>query len=59
MQIQKTKKSDKYVALLNLNMLYTWKNIKRSYKKNTFKISAPTRNEKFDMLDGSILYQIF
>ena len=40
-------------------MLYTWKNIKRSYKKNTFKISAPTRNEKFDMLDGSILYYIF
>ena len=40
-------------------MLYTWKNIKKSYKKNKFKVSAPTRNEKFDMLDGSILYYIF
>ena len=27
------KRSDKYVALSNLSMYYTWKNIKSSYKK--------------------------
>ena len=33
---------DKYVALSNLSIYYTWKNIKKSYKNNKFKISAPT-----------------
>ena len=32
----------KYVALPNLNIYYTWKNIKNSCKDNKFKISAPT-----------------
>ena len=32
----------KYVALPNLNIYYTQKNIKKSYKYNKFKISAPT-----------------
>ena len=36
------KRSDKYVALSNLSIYYTWKNIKKSYKNNKFKISAPT-----------------
>ena len=27
------KRSDKYVALSNLSIYYTWKNIKKSYKK--------------------------
>ena len=36
------KKSDKYVSLSNLSIYYTWKNIKKSYKNNKFKISAPT-----------------
>ena len=36
------KRSDKYVALLNLSIYYTWKNLKKSYKNNKFKISAPT-----------------
>ena len=31
----------------------TWKNIKKWYKNNKFKISAPTWNEKFELLDGS------
>ena len=34
--------SDKYVFLSNLNIHYTWKNIKMLYKNNRFKISAPT-----------------
>ena len=37
------KRSGKYVALLNLNL---WKNIKKSYKNNKFKISSPKWNEK-------------
>ena len=36
------KRNDKYVALSNLSIYYTWKNIKKSYKNNSFKISAPT-----------------
>ena len=39
------KRSDNYVALSNI--YYTWKNIKKSYKNNEFKISAPTWNEEF------------
>ena len=38
----KSKRSDKYVALSNLSVYYTWKNIKKSYKNNKFKILAPT-----------------
>ena len=34
------KRSDTYVALSNLNNYYTWKNMKKSYKNNKFKISA-------------------
>ena len=29
------------------------KNIKSSYNKNNFKISAPTWNDKFELPDGS------
>ena len=47
------KRSDKYVALSNLSIYYTWKNIKKSYKSNKFKILAPTGNEEFELTDGS------
>ena len=30
------------LALANLSIYYTWKNIKSIYKNNKFKISAPT-----------------
>ena len=43
------KGSNKNVALSNLSMYYTWKNIKRSYKDNKFKIW----NEKFKLPDES------
>ena len=36
------KRSSKYVALSNLNMYYTLKNIKKTCKNKKFKISAPT-----------------
>ena len=43
------KRSDKYVVLnINLSIYYTWKNIKKSYKNNRFKISAPTVNKEFE-----------
>ena len=50
-------RSDKKVALLNLNIYYTGKNVKMSYKNNKFKISAPTWNEEFRSPDGS--YSIY
>ena len=45
--------SDEYVAFWNLSIYYIWKNIKKSYKNNQFKISAPTRNEEFQLPDGT------
>ena len=36
------KRSDKHVALSKFSIYYTWKNIKKSYKNNKFKISTPT-----------------
>ena len=47
------KGSDKNVALSNLSIYYTWKNIRKLYKNNEFKISAPTWNEEFELPDGS------
>ena len=47
------KRSDKCVALSNLSIYCTGKNIKRSYKNNKFKISAPKWNEEFELTDGS------
>ena len=47
------KRSDKYVALSNLSIYYTWENLKKSYKNNKFKISASTWNEEFEPFDGS------
>ena len=47
------KVSDKYVALSNLSIYYTWENMKKSYKNNKFKISALAWNEEFELSDGS------
>ena len=44
---------EKSVALSNLIIYYTWKNIKSSYNNNKLKVSAPTWNDKFELLDGS------
>ena len=41
------------MALVNLSIYYTWKNIKSEYNNNKFTISAPTWNETFDLLDSS------
>ena len=46
--------AEKVIALSNLSIYYTWKNIKSSYDNNKFKISASsTWNEEFKLPDGS------
>ena len=47
------RRGQKTVALSNLSIYYTWKNVKSSYNNNEFKISAPTWNEEFELPDGS------
>ena len=44
------------IALSNLSIYYTCKNIQISYNNNKFKISAPTWNDKFELPDG--LYSV-
>ena len=44
---------EKVIALSNLSIYYTWRNIKSSYNNNKFKISAPTWSDKFELPDGS------
>ena len=43
----------KIIALSNLSIYYTWKNIKSSYNNNKFETSAPTWNNEFELPDGS------
>ena len=43
----------KVIALSNLSIYYTWKNIKSTYNNNKFKISSPTWNDEFKLPDGS------
>ena len=46
------KNPNKNMALANLSIYYTCKNIESKYN-NKFKISTPTWNEAFDLPDGS------
>ena len=41
------------IALSNLSIYYTWRNIKSSYNNNKFKSSAPRWNDEFELPDGS------
>ena len=47
------KKSDKYLALSNLTIYHTWKNIKNCTRTIIFNISASMWNKKFKLPDGS------
>ena len=47
------KNPNKNMALTNLSIYYTWKNLYSAYNNNKFKISAPTWNDEFDLPDGS------
>ena len=44
---------EKSIALSNLSIYQTQKNINSSYSYKKFKISAPTWNNKFGLPDGS------
>ena len=44
---------NKNMALANLIIYYTWKNIKSEYYNNKFKISATTWNDTFDLPKSS------
>ena len=50
------RRGEKIIALSNLSIYYTWKNIKSSHNNNKFKISAPTWNDKSELPDG--LYSV-
>ena len=43
----------KVIALSNLSIYSTWKNLKSSYNNNRFKISSPTWNDEFKLPNGS------
>ena len=43
---------EKFIALSNLSIYYTWRKIKSSYNNNKFKVSAPTWNDIFELPDG-------
>ena len=47
------KDPNKNMALANLRIYYTWKDIKSAYNDNKFKISALTWNDELDLPDGS------
>ena len=47
------KNPNKNMALANLSICYTWKNINSEYNNNKFKILAPTWDDTFVLPDGS------
>ena len=47
---------EKVIALSNLSIYYTWKNIKSSYNNNKSEISTSTWNDKFELPGG--LYSV-
>ena len=47
------KNPNKTMALANLSIYYTWKNIKSEYNNNKFKITAPAWNDRLNFHDGS------
>ena len=49
------KNPKKSIALVNLSIYYTWKNIKSEYNNNKSKISESTWSEIFDLPDGSYI----
>ena len=44
------RRKNKYIALSNPSIYYTWKNKKKSHKNNKFKIFAPTGKEEVELL---------
>ena len=48
---------NKHVALQNLSLYYTWKNMREEYK-NKLKITAPMWIDKFELPDDSYSFKI-
>ena len=44
--------SGKCVAVQNLSIYYTWKNIRIQYRKNKLKIISLPQNDEFELPDG-------
>ena len=53
------RRGQKTVALSNLSIYYTWKNVKSSYNDNKFKISAQHGVKNLSYQMDHIQYQIF
>ena len=58
LKLKLTSKSDlrigeKVIALSNLSIYYTWRNIKSLYNNNKFRIPVPTWNDEFELPDRS------
>ena len=47
------RRGDKGFALSELNIYYTWKNIKALQKNKSLKTTGKTRDEKFEISEGS------
>ena len=47
------RRSEKSIALSNLSIYYTWKNIKSSYNNNKFKTLTSTWTDEFELPNGS------
>ena len=47
------------MILANLNIYYTWKNIKSSYNNDEFRFSALNWNDEFDLPDRSYSFLDF
>ena len=43
--------SDRNITFSNLSIYYTWKNIRKSYKNNDFKMSTPKWNGELQLPD--------
>ena len=50
---------NKVIAISNLSIYYTWKNIKGTCNNNKFKISLQHGMKNLNYLTDHILYQIF
>ena len=47
------KDPNKNIALANLSIYYTWKNIESAYNNKKFKLSVPAWNDEFNLPNGS------
>ena len=52
-QILVLRSSNKHVALQNLSIYYTWKNIRQQCKDNKLGIVAPTWDDELELPGGS------